>query len=168
MCATCIGSTFSHRPLPGVRKSGIPDGTEMPAPVSATTELAPRTSSARRAERGEREEACGAERLAAFKARRPFGEKGSDPLAGISALKGRGKRPLLRLYARVEIARGGDLFDLLERQRGLACELARPRQRRVEQLVIVDHAVDEPQLEGFVGQDRVADGVHLERLAEAG
>src|SRR2546423_14802915 len=105
MCATSIGSTFSHRPLPGVRKSGIPDGTEMPAPVSATTELAPRTSSARRAERGERgkrEEACGAERLAAFKARRPFGQKRSDPLAGIGALKDRCKRPLLRLDARVE------------------------------------------------------------------
>ena len=37
MWATSIGSTFSHSPLPGVRKSGIPDGTEIPAPVSATT-----------------------------------------------------------------------------------------------------------------------------------
>ncbi len=47
MCATSIGSTFSHSPVPGVRKSGMPEGTEMPAPVSATTERAPRTSSAR-------------------------------------------------------------------------------------------------------------------------
>ena len=39
MCATSIGSTFSHSPVPGERKSGIPEGTEMPAPVSATTEL---------------------------------------------------------------------------------------------------------------------------------
>ena len=38
MWATSIGSTFSHIPVPGVRKSGIPDGTEIPAPVSATTE----------------------------------------------------------------------------------------------------------------------------------
>ncbi len=37
MWATSIGSTFAHRPVPGVRKSGIPDGTEIPAPVSATT-----------------------------------------------------------------------------------------------------------------------------------
>ena len=37
MCATSIGSTFSHSPVPGERKSGIPDGTEIPAPVSATT-----------------------------------------------------------------------------------------------------------------------------------
>ncbi len=48
MCATSIGSTFSHRPVPGERKSGIPDGTEMPAPVSATTERAPPMSSASR------------------------------------------------------------------------------------------------------------------------
>ena len=32
MWATSIGSTVSHRPVPGVRKSGIPEGTEMPAP----------------------------------------------------------------------------------------------------------------------------------------
>ena len=32
MWATSIGSTFSHSPLPGERKSGIPDGTEIPAP----------------------------------------------------------------------------------------------------------------------------------------
>src|SRR3954449_6844341 len=36
MCATSIGSTFSQSPSPGVRKSGIPLGTEIPAPVSAT------------------------------------------------------------------------------------------------------------------------------------
>ena len=40
MCATSIGSTFAHSPVPGERKSGIPDGTEIPAPVSATTEPA--------------------------------------------------------------------------------------------------------------------------------
>ena len=40
MCATSIGSTFSHSPVPGERKSGIPEGTEIPAPVSATTEPA--------------------------------------------------------------------------------------------------------------------------------
>ena len=48
MCATSIGSTFSHRPVPGERKSGMPEGTEMPAPVSATVRLDERISSARR------------------------------------------------------------------------------------------------------------------------
>ena len=48
MCATSIGSTFSQRPVPGERKSGMPLGTEMPAPVSATTESAARTSDANR------------------------------------------------------------------------------------------------------------------------
>ena len=47
MCATSIGSTFSHSPVPGVRKSGIPEGTEIPAPVSATTRSLPPISSAR-------------------------------------------------------------------------------------------------------------------------
>ena len=46
MCATSIGLTFSHSPVPGERKSGIPDGTEIPAPVSATTLPAERISSA--------------------------------------------------------------------------------------------------------------------------
>ncbi len=46
MWATSIGSTFSHSPVPGERKSGIPDGTEIPAPVSATTEPAERISPA--------------------------------------------------------------------------------------------------------------------------
>jgi len=32
------------------------------------------------------------------------------------------------------------LFDLLQRQRRGLCELARPRQRRVEQFVILDDA----------------------------
>ena len=40
MWATSIGLTFSHRPVPGERKSGIPEGTEIPAPVRATTEPA--------------------------------------------------------------------------------------------------------------------------------
>ena len=43
MCATSIGSTFSHSPVPGERKSGMPDGTEMPAPVSTTARSASRS-----------------------------------------------------------------------------------------------------------------------------
>ena len=48
MCATSIGSTFSHSPSPGLRKSGIPLGTEIPAPVRATVDELSRISSARR------------------------------------------------------------------------------------------------------------------------
>src|SRR6202789_1568587 len=36
MWATSIGSTLAQSPVSGVRKSGIPDGTETPAPVRAT------------------------------------------------------------------------------------------------------------------------------------
>ena len=49
MWATSIGSTFAHSPVPGDRKSGIPDGTEIPAPVSATTDPAASISRASRA-----------------------------------------------------------------------------------------------------------------------
>src|SRR4051795_8421116 len=48
MCATSIGLTFSHMPSPGVRKSGIPDGTEIPAPVRATARCASASSCATR------------------------------------------------------------------------------------------------------------------------
>src|SRR5918998_1143207 len=48
MCATSIGSTFAHRPVIGVRKSGIPDGTEIPAPVRTTAGPDSRISSASR------------------------------------------------------------------------------------------------------------------------
>ena len=47
MCATSIGSTFSHSPVPGVRKSGMPDGTEIPAPVRTTADRAEVSSAAR-------------------------------------------------------------------------------------------------------------------------
>src|SRR5215207_2003264 len=53
MWATSIGSTFSHSPVPGLRKSGIPDGTETPAPVSTTVRFALRSSCARRSISGE-------------------------------------------------------------------------------------------------------------------
>src|SRR5215475_10942944 len=50
MWATFIGSTFSQSPLPGVRKSGIPEGTETPAPVSTTADSASFRSSATRSD----------------------------------------------------------------------------------------------------------------------
>src|SRR4051794_22994622 len=48
MWATSIGSTLAQRPVSGVRKSGIPDGTETPAPVSTTVQAEPRIRLARR------------------------------------------------------------------------------------------------------------------------
>src|SRR3712207_8766614 len=45
--------------------------------------------------------------------------------------------------------------------------LARPRDRGVEHLVVLHHVVDQPELVGVVGQDAVAEEVHLERLALA-
>src|ERR671917_54271 len=99
MWATSIGSTFAQMPVPGVRKSGIPDGTEMPAPVSASTFPAEPISSARR-------EGPGRER----------GLLGLDPLVEVTLVR--------------------HALDLLERERRLPGQLARPRKRRVEQLVV--------------------------------
>src|SRR5665811_1613003 len=46
MVATAEGSTVDHSPVPGLRKSGMPEAVETPAPVSATTRRACRMSSA--------------------------------------------------------------------------------------------------------------------------
>ena len=44
--ATSIGSSRDHKPVPSERKSGMPDGVEMPAPVSTTARFALRNNSA--------------------------------------------------------------------------------------------------------------------------
>jgi hypothetical protein len=41
-----MGSYLSHNPDPIERKSGIPEGVEIPAPVKATADFDPRMSSA--------------------------------------------------------------------------------------------------------------------------
>src|ERR1700688_289959 len=139
MCATAVGSTFSHNPVPGERKSGMPEGTEMPAPVSATTERAPRISSASRTSAGFTRP--GADRSLAREMRRAFAEERGDALARVGARECLRERTLLGLDARVEIARGRHALDLPGRQRRLAGELARPLHRGVEQFVILDETV---------------------------
>jgi len=44
--ATSIGPSRDHKPVPSERKSGMPDGVEMPAPVSTTARFALRNNSA--------------------------------------------------------------------------------------------------------------------------
>ena len=61
----------------------------------------------------------------------------------------------------------GDELDLLDRDRRLGGQLAAPHQRRLEQLVVGDDAVDEAEFERLLGEDRVADQVHLQRLVGA-
>src|SRR3982074_365741 len=99
MWATSIGSTFSQTPVPGERKSGIPDGTEIPAPVSATTEPASRIRDA---------SSCTPEvvvapmhrsgyGLLALPVRLALGEEGADALLAVLGLEDRGERGLLGL-----------------------------------------------------------------------
>ena len=107
MCATSIGSTFSHSPVPGERKSGIPDGTEIPAPVSATTEPAART------QLGELRCRAGGTGPAVTLAAVPHGlalaQEGADPLARVLGLAKTVAKPcLLGRDALVEVALGAD------------------------------------------------------------
>src|SRR5438876_4902466 len=128
-----MGSTRSHSPVPGERKSGIPEGTEMPAPVSATTARAPAISAARRSRSAAASPpwtpALTERPSLPLERRRAFGEEGRDPLPGVRALKD-GREPLLLgLDALLDVAGAGHALDLRERQRSLPRELARPRER---------------------------------------
>src|SRR3954447_15017991 len=172
MWATFIGSTFVHRPVPGERKSGMPEGTEMPAPVRATVEREALISSAR---------SC-AGAVAWFwplardivpsllfpgPLRSPLAEEGPDAFLRVLGQECGGEALLLGLDALVQVPLVRDPLHLLDRDRGLARELARPGERRVEELVVGNDAVREAVLECVRGRDRVADQVHLERLARA-
>src|ERR1044072_3001268 len=155
MCATSMGLTFSHSPVPGERKSGILDGTEIPAPVSATTDLASRTSDARRSI------AVASLSSASLPLRLALAQAGAYALLGVRASEDAGEGGLLLLDALVEVAGGADLLDLGQRQRRRLAQLARPRQRRVEQLVVRHRAVHQPELIRLVRADRAADHGHL-------
>src|SRR4051794_19439001 len=172
MWATSIGSTFAQRPVSGVRKSGIPDGTEIPAPVSTTVHPDPRISSAR-ADGPETSVIWtpSARRRAVWLLAAPFGgalgEEGADALLGVGAGKSGREALLLGLDARVEIAVVGDRLDQPGRDRCLCGQLATPHQCRLEQLVVGDDAVDEADFERLLGQHGVADQVHLQGFARS-
>src|SRR4051794_21129290 len=123
MWATSIGSTFAHRPVIGVRKSGMPEGTEMPAPVRATTGPEDRISDARRS--------------APTELRRALLDERGDALAGVLGAERGHEAVALGLQPRVEVRVVRDPLDLLDGQRRLPRRLARPQQRSVEELVIV-------------------------------
>src|SRR4051812_18807320 len=185
MCATSIGLTFSHIPVPGERKSGIPDGTDTPAPVKTTAERASRSISARRVVwlarvrvvislrapdfGAPRPAASWARRpwLLALELRRPLAEEGADALLGVLRVERGLEPPRLGLETLAELAGRRHRLDLLDRDRRLLRELARPRERGVEQLVVRHHGVDEPEPLGLIRADRVAEQVQLERLALA-
>src|SRR3954451_10628496 len=172
MCATSIGFTFSQMPVPGERKSGIPDGTDTPAPVRTKAERASRIISARRVAlpcavrvvTGRNGTVAGLRRPAALPAVRPsfslelrraLAEEGADALLGVLGRERLLEPARLRLEALAKLAGGRHRLDLLDRDRRLLGELARPRQRRVEQLVVRHHLVHEPEPLRLVRADRI-------------
>src|SRR4051794_36668522 len=78
----------------------------------------------------------GAGRLLPLELSFPLAEECADPLLRVIGLEGSGKSLRLGLKTLVEVAVRGDLLDLLDRDRRLVRELPRPRQRRVEELVV--------------------------------
>src|SRR4051794_1960102 len=152
MCATSIGFTFSQSPSPGVLKSGIPDGTEIPAPVSATVHcdclMSSASCSAAAVDVGviledvktvlvsERMTAAAAARgpppLLASPVRRALTEECGDPLLGVLGEERRGEALLLGLDPLVEIALVGNRLDLLDGERCLLGQLACPGQGDLE------------------------------------
>ena len=99
MWATSIGSTFAQSPVSGVRKSGIPDGTETPAPVRTTVQRDSRISSASRGQPRE-----GRRRYLPLHFGAALAEEGADALLGVLAVEGGGEALLLGLDALVEVA----------------------------------------------------------------
>ena len=76
------------------------------------------------------------------------------------------ERVLLGLDALVEVALGRDGLDLLRSRPAPARPILRAHASGgVEQLVVGHDLVDQAELVGLVGEDRVAGEVHLERLA---
>src|SRR6266545_3060965 len=73
-------------------------------------------------------------------------EKRTDPLARVIGAERGDEAALLGLDPLVEVRLGRDLLDLLDCHRRLPGELARPRERCVEQLVVGNDLVRESVL----------------------
>src|SRR5436309_10030213 len=87
----------------------------------------------------------------------PLPQERADSLLRVLGEERGGEALLLRLDALVQVALVRDALHLLDRDRGLAGELAGPGERRVEELVVGDDAVGEAVLERVRRRDCVAD-----------
>src|SRR4051794_33996731 len=92
----------------------------------------------------------------------PLAEECADPFLRVFGLERGGKPLRLVLQALVEITVSRHTLDLLDRDRRLAGQLARPRKCRVEQFVVRNDLVDQADLLSLERVDRLADQVHLE------
>src|SRR3954447_24481230 len=140
MCATSIGLTFSQIPVPGERKSGMPDGTEMPAPVSTTARSAVLRSSAS---------------SLALELRLPLPKERPDAFLRILGSEHLAEGLALAAQALAELSVHRYGLDPLDRHGRLLRQLARPRQRDVKQLVVGDHAGGQTPPQRVVGVDRL-------------
>src|SRR5438445_2145981 len=90
----------------------------------------------------------GAARLAALELRLALPEECADPLLRVLGLERRRKALCLGLEALVQVGVRRDRLDLLDGERRLFGQLARPGERGVEQLVVGDDLVREPDALG--------------------
>src|SRR5215210_857539 len=79
-----------------------------------------------------------------------------DPLARILGAEGTREPLALAAKSLIERRLGRPRLDLLDGDRRLLGHLPRPRQRRVEQLVVGDNLVRQPDSVRLVGVDRVS------------
>src|SRR3954469_13213855 len=110
MCATSIGLTFSQMPVPGERKSGMPDGTETPAPVSTSADCASRSISARRVAWSVEVRVAKAG-LTTLELRRALPEEGADALLRVLRVERLLEPARLRFEPLAELAGGGHGLD---------------------------------------------------------
>jgi hypothetical protein len=87
-------------------------------------------------------------RSSALPRRRALAEERRDALARVLAREDLRERLLLGLQALVEIGVPGNALDLADGDRRLSGQLARPRQRGVEELMV--GAVPRPQIESAI------------------
>ena len=101
MCATSIGSTFSHSPVPGVRKSGMPGRHRDPGAGQDDGALGARAA-ARRAAPSRRVES---RRSLALELRPALAEEGADALLRVLGAERASRSPALGLDALVQVGR---------------------------------------------------------------
>src|SRR5207248_5450919 len=160
------GRPPSGRPSPRSRcpASGSPECPTAPTRRRRSARRrGPRTAGAPRPARRPRRRS--ARRSLALEARLALAEERRDALLRVLGAERLAEAVRLRLQALAELAHGRHALDLLDRDRRLLGHRPRPGQSGIEELVIRNDLVRQPEPLRLVRRDRIAGQVHLQRLA---